>query len=273
MGLSEVTRSLEAWVAPPGTSVDGRRKRIFVCLGLAILIPVTVIFAVDDLRQGNSLEGSVVVAMAIFLAAIPFVLARASEHRPIFRLGALLTLLLQFYELEIGAGFGFAFLWFYCFPILAIALLGQREGAAWALAALASAAVALLTPVGYVYQLEAALRFLISYTLVAILSYGLEASRERFYSQLLAEKIALEEALSQVKTLRGLLPICGGCKRIRNDGGYWQQIEEFVDDHSLAEFSHGVCPSCAEKYFPGLAIARPAEAELAPPPAADPSDG
>ena len=57
----------------------------------------------------------------------------------------------------------------------------------------------------------------------------------------------LQEALSDVKTLTGLLPICAGCKKIRNDKGYWQQIEDYVEKHSEAQFTHGLCQECAGK--------------------------
>ncbi len=57
----------------------------------------------------------------------------------------------------------------------------------------------------------------------------------------------LETALSQVKQLRGLLPICMYCKRIRSDGDYWQQVETYISEHTAAEFSHGICPECYEK--------------------------
>jgi len=55
---------------------------------------------------------------------------------------------------------------------------------------------------------------------------------------------------AQVKTLRGLLPICANCKKIRDDRGYWNQIESYVREHSEAEFSHGICPECAAKLYP-----------------------
>jgi phosphoserine phosphatase RsbU/P len=64
----------------------------------------------------------------------------------------------------------------------------------------------------------------------------------------LAERVQeLELVLKQVKKLRGLLPICMYCKRIRNDKDYWQQVEAYISDHSEAEFSHGICPDCYEK--------------------------
>lgn len=58
----------------------------------------------------------------------------------------------------------------------------------------------------------------------------------------------LELAIAQVKRLHGLLPICMYCKKIRNDGNYWQQVESYIRDHSEAEFSHGICPDCYEKF-------------------------
>jgi PAS domain S-box-containing protein len=60
----------------------------------------------------------------------------------------------------------------------------------------------------------------------------------------------LQEALAQVKTLSGLLPICANCKRIRNDHGYWESVEVYVRDHSDAEFSHAICPDCMRALYP-----------------------
>ncbi len=60
----------------------------------------------------------------------------------------------------------------------------------------------------------------------------------------------LQEALSKVKTLSGLLPICSSCKKIRDDKGYWNQIEDYIREHSPADFSHSVCPVCAKRLYP-----------------------
>ena len=65
----------------------------------------------------------------------------------------------------------------------------------------------------------------------------------------LAQRVReLEEALSRVKTLQGLLPICSYCKKIRNDHNYWQQVEGYISDHSEAQFSHGICPECYAQF-------------------------
>ena len=74
------------------------------------------------------------------------------------------------------------------------------------------------------------------------------AARER---ELLIAR--LQKALDEVKTLRGLLPICASCKRIRvDDNATWQQIEEYIANHSEADFTHGICPDCARRLYPAL---------------------
>jgi DNA-binding NtrC family response regulator len=62
--------------------------------------------------------------------------------------------------------------------------------------------------------------------------------------------VELRKALEQIKTLRGLIPICASCKNIRDDQGFWHQVEAYIGAHSEAEFSHGLCPACAKRLYP-----------------------
>jgi len=71
----------------------------------------------------------------------------------------------------------------------------------------------------------------------------LEKDREKLIDE-------LRDALAKVKQLSGFLPICSVCKKIRDDKGYWQQIESYIHEHSEAEFSHAICPDCAKKLYP-----------------------
>jgi DNA-binding response OmpR family regulator len=59
----------------------------------------------------------------------------------------------------------------------------------------------------------------------------------------------LKQSIETIKTLSGLIPICSNCKKIRNDDGYWQQLEEFIKEHSDAEFTHGLCPECEQRIY------------------------
>ena len=62
--------------------------------------------------------------------------------------------------------------------------------------------------------------------------------------------VKLQDALENIKTLRGLLPMCAWCKKIRDDKGYWQKVEDYVREHSDATFTHGICPECLKKVSP-----------------------
>jgi len=90
---------------------------------------------------------------------------------------------------------------------------------------------------------------------MALYKSRMERERERLTRE-------LQEALATIKTLSGLLPICAWCKSVRDDSGYWMRVEQYVEQHSQATFSHSVCPECANRYFgpdAGLAQAAPPE--------------
>ena len=69
----------------------------------------------------------------------------------------------------------------------------------------------------------------------------------------------LQDAIAKVQTLSGLLPICASCKKIRDDQGYWNHVETYISEHSKAEFSHSICPGCAEALYPELEVYRKSE--------------
>lgn len=86
----------------------------------------------------------------------------------------------------------------------------------------------------------------------------------------------VEESLAQIGVLRGMLPICASCKRIRDDHGYWNQLEAYLSEHSQLELSHALCPACAKDFYPDLTLKSepaaqpPADSEARPHPGADP---
>jgi hypothetical protein len=72
----------------------------------------------------------------------------------------------------------------------------------------------------------------------------------RLQQELQQKNAQLEEALANIKTLNGYLPICANCKKIRDDEGYWQQVEVYVRHHTDVQFSHGICPECMAQLYP-----------------------
>ena len=85
------------------------------------------------------------------------------------------------------------------------------------------------------------------HTTIEIALYKHKAEEER--EKLIGE---LAYALAEIKTLRGILPICSSCKKIRDDEGYWNQLEVYIQEHSNALFSHSFCPECAKKLYPEI---------------------
>lgn len=76
--------------------------------------------------------------------------------------------------------------------------------------------------------------------------------RKQAQTELLEEKLKLQKAFQEIKQLSGLLPICSSCKNVRDDKGYWNQIETYISEHSDAVFSHSICPKCAKKLYPDI---------------------
>gem|GEM_PF-1669605 len=82
--------------------------------------------------------------------------------------------------------------------------------------------------------------------------YAIALQRKEFENERETLILEYQAALAQVKQLSGLLPICASCKKVRDDQGYWTQIEEYIVDHSEADFSHGLCPECLKKLYPDI---------------------
>lgn len=87
------------------------------------------------------------------------------------------------------------------------------------------------------------------FSVAAIIAVVVSMSFWRYRSLMLVNR-ELRNALAEIKTLSGLLPICTSCKNIRDDKGYWNRIESYISQHTQAEFSHGICPACAKKLYP-----------------------
>jgi hypothetical protein len=97
-----------------------------------------------------------------------------------------------------------------------------------------------------------ALAYFVANVLGAVSSWELHHWKRRQFAELDKEsalRAGLEKALGEIKTLRGLLPICASCKRVRDDAGAWQQVEVFVRDRTHANFSHGICPECMKVLY------------------------
>jgi hypothetical protein len=155
---------------------------------------------------------------------------------------------------DLATGYDYQFFVFYFLPVaLASWHLGRAAGL---LTAALCAAVWVTADVrsGHVYSDIAILYWNWAARLVSFLVVALTLAQLR---RTLAEerrlRVEVEHALHEVKQLRGLLPICSSCKSIRNDEGAWEHLEQYVQAHSEAEFTHGLCPKCIRKLYPEVA--------------------
>jgi len=180
-----------------------------------------------------------------------FNMMRRFQGRDLLILGGCIVLLLLLGVLDYYTGYEVHFFVFYFIPI---ALLAWFEGRIAALFMAVASALTWCTadilsqhnyPSLMVFYWNSSIRFF-TFVLAAILISKIR--RDLDHERELND--ALSRALSQVKQLSGLLPVCASCKRIRNDKGYWEQIEVYVRDHSEADFSHGICPDCLKKLYP-----------------------
>jgi hypothetical protein len=95
----------------------------------------------------------------------------------------------------------------------------------------------------------------VSVYLVAALSFfSIQRWRESWIAgkKLMERNEELEKALTEIKQLTGIIPICAACKKIRCDEGFWHQVEVYICNHTDAEFTHGICPDCIKKLYPDL---------------------
>jgi hypothetical protein len=247
-----------------GDNIDRTRRRQLIVLLSAFGIPVVAAFGVIDFFEGDSLELLIDLVLIAILVVGLWAIFRHNQDQAVYRVGLNMLALAMLYNVAIGAGTGAALYWVFILPLLLFFFQGRRDGLISVLFVFLLLFLMLFLPGlvhSYDYGLKTGLRFFLSFSFVAVLGYGLESSRHRFsnmlqkeHEELLQEKASLENALKQIKTLRGLLPICANCKKVRDDSGYWKQIESYIHEHSDAKFSHGICPDCAKRLYPDIKI-------------------
>ncbi len=243
--IPESLRRLKVAYSRPDLPAEERSRRGYLALCLGALIPFVTVFGLADVAQGRHGEALISFALVTSLTATLALLPRWRAIWRFFRVVTLISLILVLYLTSIGGSDGFAFLWLYVLPLVVFFLFGKQEGVTWVLGSYAVLFALFVGDLGsHSYATDVGGRFLITYAIVSMLAYGLEAHRSRNHEALQTEKAALEDHLAQVNALRGMLPICAACKSVRDDHGYWNQIETYIRRHSYAELSRSLCPDC-----------------------------
>lgn len=244
--------------------IDENRKRHFAFFCFGLFLPIIGVFAVIDIIEKDTLEAILdIVAASVLLCGLWML--RKNEMDPMrYRVMLGVFTLVFLINVAIGAGRGTVIFWLTPFPLIFMFFLGKKEGGVASVIFLGALSVLLFNPFSlplYPYSTGIGLRFLAALFLVGLTAYGIESSRGKYerllivkHGTLLEEKEHLQRALKEIKTLSGLIPICANCKKVRDDTGYWQKVEEYVRNRTSAEFTHGICPECAKELYPEFTI-------------------
>jgi len=249
-------------------STEEKRKRIYVFMVVVILIPVLIGLGMVGFRQDDWLKASWANFVAAGFISIVILIARKSrDGRNAYRFGIAGVSLFLLYILILGRARGGDLMWFYLYPLVSFFLFGIAEGLFWIAVTLIPAFFIILFPSltnTFPVPSRFVLNFIVSVLIVAIVAGLLESLRLHFDRKLEKQKIELEIALKNVKTLTGLIPICASCKKIRDDKGYWQAVEEYISTHTDALFSHSICEDCLRKSAPEIYQSLVDQGEITP---------
>ncbi len=241
-------------------NLEQNRRRTFFILASSFGILLIIVFSIIDYLEGDVLEFIIDVLMGVILIFSAVGIFKFNSDRLVYCIGLNLLNLAILYNVSIGAGGMIALFWLFPLPLIIFFFLERTEAVISVILFFCIAIILLVYPSlfeTFEYGRELGFRFLLVLLFITIIAYGLESSRYRFSillkrsnSELMSQKENLEAALSEIKTLSGMLPICSHCKKIRDDKGYWSQVESYIREHTDAEFSHGICPECMKKHYP-----------------------
>ena len=144
--------------------------------------------------------------------------------------------------------------WLFTYPVAAFFIKGRRRGWLWTGIIIFEAVVMMFLSksfqVNVPYSFVELRQFMASFLVVSLVLRHYEVLRDDYEKTIESNMKVLEEANKKIKTLRGLVPICSSCKKIRDDKGYWQLVEVYVTEHTEANFSHGLCDECSRALYP-----------------------
>lgn len=220
-----------------------RRRYLKICLAATLLIGFA--SGLADIWRGFSWESVGKLGMAAVSLGLYWKLPSLRRPGPLFHLYGIGMGAFLLVELAIGGADGHAFLWILLLPPIYFSLFGSTVGLRYSMLLL------LLTGGVFFWALPAESVWLVRCVSVLLVVTGLgfllEFSREHMLSRLEAESRRLVQALEHADTLRGLIPLCPGCHKVKDDAGFWTRVEHYLSERTGARLSHGLCPACGEK--------------------------
>ena len=230
---------------------SSKRKSI---LGL-VIIGVAFIwgFAFRDYMNGDTLAASLEFLLSVIIG-VKGVLIHRGAHRDMILTGLMGALLLLLVLPFFGETEGNELLWFFIIPVIGNHLVGYRRAIVWSGLALCIILGIFFLGVGGSLMIgnEFILVFILLFVLSVILSAHMERIRDHYVREALARIEILKETYRNIKTVKGLVPVCASCKSIRDDDGYWTSLESYLAAHTELRFSHGICNTCLKEHYPSI---------------------
>lgn len=240
-----------------GVTLTAPRRRRYVAICLGLTIACGLLFGTTHLIAGRTVEGAVSLGLAaVFSILLPLV-PRCTRLRPITYVWALALVAFYTSNLALGTSGGHSYFWYLTMPPIFYAIFGAEEGSFWNGLLIVSASAVFVSPGAHPYPVGLSVRFISVLILVTAISYSWETSRRGLQRRLKAETLQVQAAVDHAATLRGILPICSQCKRVREDQGFWSQVEDYLARHAGTQTSHGLCPDCTRREM-GLIESYPA---------------
>jgi ABC-type multidrug transport system fused ATPase/permease subunit len=240
------------------------RRRFISILGFVMATTIS-LFAIRDLIIGNVIKFIIQIVLSSTIAGLVIYSGNKKISRIISHLiaGSLFGVLILPY---FGNQPEFSeILWFFLFPTAVNYLVGHKIGLLWISGLLLFLMVLFLELpfLDYIsYPLSFKLFFLTVLFIVIVMSYNMERLRSNYTISIEKGNKQLEETLENIRTFKGLVPVCSSCKSIRNDKGFWTSIENYLSDNTELKLSHGICNSCMKKQFPEIYDSMESETEI-----------
>lgn len=252
-GGFSVPASLEPLLSWKDTFENMRRKFVVYSglIGSALLWG----FVQRDIAQGRTGQTVAQIVISCLLLVTVWIQHRAANPQTGFRLlsGLLFALLIQPFFFE-GAEISELY-WLYLFPLVSSFLLGVRGSAISSVVLLGFACVVLFVPDFPVHgqvTTNTRLFFILSFVLVSLLSIQMERLRQLYMEVLMHRLASVEQTYRNIRTVKGLVPVCRECKSIRNDHGFWTRFDRYLLENADVVFSHGICESCLAREAPDV---------------------
>ena len=214
-------------------------KILFFNVIVVVYILTAVPFSIVHLIRKNYLLCFCLVIGLVLLIGMRLFLCNTKKYQITFLSAAILMTFIYLSNYITGGTDNHGPLWYFTFPMMALILLGLFKGGLLSIALIIISLLLLVKPFNQLmmtaYEPSFLVRFFISYIIVFILAFIYEFQKQR--------------SGKEIKILKKFLPICSNCKKIRDDKGYWEQVDVYIQKHSDTLFSHSICPECTEKLY------------------------